>query len=1619
MERIKNEESTQKARRAFTLRSVARRDTTTRSDGGGGKGPIGLTTLFEPSVPGIADLIFVHGLNGGSYSTWTQDDDPDKFWPAKWLPHDEAFQDARIHTFGYNSSWAQESVLNIQDFASSLLLSLKDCPTIPREEWAPPLIFVGHSMGGLVVKKAFLLSKQKQDFASISQRVNSVYFLATPHHGSDMAEVLARVFAMAGERPFVKELTRNSPTIQAINNEFPEQANEIRLFSFFETKPMSYGIGKSLVVEKQMAQLNYANETTDYLDANHRDVARFSSKLDSSYIKIRNSLAKTIESLRRGRHVARQRRVDDQRQIVEAFLGVTGSPETTLSEIARSYLDGSLSWFLEKPTYSQWTKDPNTSTLWVQGKPGAGKTILSSLVIRERRASLTGQDCCFYFFVHSDVQQCTISAFLLSLAWQLATSNEDVMSAVCDAASLWKGHKPGTVDHRSIWHRLFLDRIFKTKPRRTYHLVVDGLDECKNPSELVDLLFRAQELWPFSIFITSRANFGVAHPLEAQSHVISEHLQDAEIEEGISRFIQLNLNSIPDTSHEAREKTGRTILAKSSGCFLWVKLVFTQLQQADSKADAQRIIDSVPPGMDALYRRILVSMAGDQHSQPLAKAILKWAAYSSRPLRIEELQSALEIDINDEIPHMERVVSRRCGHLVYFDSKMRLQPLHATVKEFLTDPTIVSDFVTQRNTAHKSLALTCLKYLSGNALRPMKFRRSSADQTQSMALMDYASTAVFDHIAKSGEYASELIQPLAAFLASSNVLAWIEYLASQSRLGRLLQAGKTISRLLKQNDLTSITGLSKDTKTLEGWETDLVRLVSKFGRQLRARPSAIRSQIPPLCPDDSIIHQQFVSTRDLHIVGISNTAWDDCASVINQRRGETITAVASSTRFLVTGTMLGREAIIYDESTYQEIRRLNIEEPPMIISMSSKEKYLATAGPKSVKIWSVASWTLLTCIPTPVRCLSLAFIEEDELLAIAMTNNQFVFWDIQADEMVDGARWTDAEESREAYDRRWPVMAATSASQCLMAIVYRSQDLLVWNFEERRLHDIYNRECGSRLNASSTVPMRKSTILCLAFSASQTSNALVAGYFDGELVLYDTRLGIVRNTVPAVNALCMTSSHDGRTLATGDAEGTIQIFNLENIHRLYRITFNAEFIGVRALAFTGDDLRLLDIRGKQCRVWEPRALLRQEVDDDDSDTLSLSTATHEVEFTGAMDMIYITCIAVMEHGQYILCGKDDGSVQIYECAKGETLQTLFTHKTAVKHIKFDEVSNTIVSLDQSGTLACYQLVMLNRSKWRIVDIFDEHVEGAVDQILTNRGLSRLLVSSGERHVLFSVDKALHKGTISRAFKTTSVSGHTWSTHPTSDDHVVLFSAGRAFSFSWNDLKLCENALEDLPLLEDLEPEYGMILQDIMTNADRIRVARLPGSPYFTTHCEAQRQLARDAVEILLWDGNRLGKATGPGPSPALDSRREFAALSDKVDHIIGTYQRRLIFLHLDGWVWSVPLENLDVESATHHFFIPADWLSLNNRPELWVTSLGDIIFPKGSELVIVKRGLELERPSPFPVRPGSDSRLLSSSRGLVSRGQLSSIGSTRNPQRRTSVPDPSGPPGHGSRKHSM
>jgi len=179
------------------------------------KGSLGLNLLYDPADP-VVDFVFVQGLGGGSRKTWSKSSNIKHFWP-RWLAQDSDFQDVRIHSFGYNSDWAsmKQDVSNISDFALSLLNALQYSDTM-RKHSGTPIVFIVHSMRGLVVKKAFLLARQDAAFQDLAALFRIIVFLATPHRGSDGAHVINSVLRLSfahTSRQYVEELERNSTTL--------------------------------------------------------------------------------------------------------------------------------------------------------------------------------------------------------------------------------------------------------------------------------------------------------------------------------------------------------------------------------------------------------------------------------------------------------------------------------------------------------------------------------------------------------------------------------------------------------------------------------------------------------------------------------------------------------------------------------------------------------------------------------------------------------------------------------------------------------------------------------------------------------------------------------------------------------------------------------------------------------------------------------------------------------------------------------------------------------------------------------------------------------------------------------------------------------------------------------------------------------------------------------------------------------------------------------------------------------------------------------------------------------------------------------------------------------------
>jgi hypothetical protein len=114
-------------KRRFTYTwSWGRRD---KSEGDDARGPTGLRLLHASAQP-LVDLIFVHGLRGGSIKTWRKGNNLENFWPQYWLPSEPGFDNVNMYSFGYDSDWAssEPSILDIHAFGQNLLEEMRNSP---------------------------------------------------------------------------------------------------------------------------------------------------------------------------------------------------------------------------------------------------------------------------------------------------------------------------------------------------------------------------------------------------------------------------------------------------------------------------------------------------------------------------------------------------------------------------------------------------------------------------------------------------------------------------------------------------------------------------------------------------------------------------------------------------------------------------------------------------------------------------------------------------------------------------------------------------------------------------------------------------------------------------------------------------------------------------------------------------------------------------------------------------------------------------------------------------------------------------------------------------------------------------------------------------------------------------------------------------------------------------------------------------------------------------------------------------------------------------------------------------------------------------------------------------
>lgn len=1457
----------------------------------------------------------------------------------------------------------REDCLNIHHMGKALLGELSSSPDIVASKTR--IIAVGHSMGGLVIKKMYILAKQDIAYRDLAARFSAIYFLATPHRGADSAKLLSNVLKVAvHERAYVSDLSRNSGAIQAINEDFRHVSEGLELWSFYETQTMKRF--SAPIVSPDSAVLGYREEKQVPMTADHRTVCKFDSPSDPNYRLLRNSLASTLSAITAQTSEAESTDSKAQMRELRKYLGVLDVLDDDFLTAKEARMGNSCQWILAKEAYARWedTTSADGRVLWLRGSPGHGKSVLAAFVADKLQQS--GQACNYFFFKHGDKPKTQLSTCLRSLALQVAKLNRDVRDAILRLSA--DEIRLVDANERTLWRSLFVDIILRHVKTPLY-LIMDALDECAYTSTLFDAMLPSlnEASSSLRILITSRDTPEISQGFKNLPPKLLGDLPiaAADTTPDLELIIRTKVEVLSFVLSIERPSLVEAISGKAKGSFLWANLVLKELSLCHSKKEMDQILEEIPRGMQSFYKRTLDMMEQAPRGRVLARSVLVWASCAVRPLSLNELSGALLYDIDDSFPKLGESIATLCGELVKVDRSDRVQMVHETAREFLLSEELESEFAVDVHYAHAKMAMACLRYLVSEEMKPPRTaRRRAAVATppQRPEFSVYACTAFSQHLAGVDSGAIDELLPLLVQFMKSNILTWIELAAVSQDLDQLVQTAQNIRKFLHVC-LATPSPLDSQVQTVRQWSIDLTRVAAKFADALIASPGAIYSLVPPLCPIGSMIHRTGGNGRGLTVTKVSaeGEQWDD--RLISANFDGQSTVLCHSDEFLAVGLQTGAVVLHYVTS-HQQYRTIQHGEAVKLLLFKGRSSdLLLTCGFKMIKVWDLKTGTMIHELNSPPRPIAMAF--DGPKLLVASQKGFLRGWTFAGETLASDSFmdtfWSDspADDDRLGYLPRhngFPTAISISIPHRMLAVAYIGQPICLWDLEE----DAYFGPCGKRLSNGEFSSYR---VVAITFNPSPSAPLIAASYQDGDLVILDP---FVDEQLACVRAECHTlaASPDGRLLAAGTANGVFDIYKFDTLELLCRI--RSSISHVKQISFSPDSLRLADIRSTQCTVWEPIALLGGLMDDYGSGTLS----TPVVDATLLDSNSRITAMVYATGLDLIICGKYDGSLVIYDPRTAAVLKTCHTRKVTTLHLRWWQSQSAVLSVDASNRI-CLQRIQMKELRKRTLEVevvfqISLAASGWVTTDILLAEDDKFLVSTKASDHLFSVDGTLIS---ERTYGTGD--GPAWIRHPSSPSHLLgLAPGGQIHVQSWADWSGTRS-----------------LSTPITGDADFLRLKnawefRLPGRehPYVLLEYSDKDGLAR-TTRVAVYEAESFaainkarttdehGTVRPPTAEKEVESREPLegglglapASIPDRIAHIIGINDRgALVFLDHDYWLCSCDLKtaltvNDQASTAmyTRHCFVPYEWLA-GRKDIICCMVRGSVVFARTGDVVVVR-----------------------------------------------------------------
>jgi len=243
------------------------------------------------------DVVFVHGLGGDPRATWRSGTDENTSWPH-WLALEFGSQ-VGVWSLGYAAAPTRWEGVRVPffggkdpDAGAAMSLPRRAENALDRLVGAGigqrPVCFISHSLGGLLVKSILRRSADSQfapERLQVVEQCRGVLFLATPHHGSRLADLAV---ALKVYLPSVStlDLKDNDDHLMDLYEWYRSYApsHHILTRSYYENKETK---GVVIVVPRSSADPGDAGETAlgnTPLDRDHLEISKPRNRQDQVYI---------------------------------------------------------------------------------------------------------------------------------------------------------------------------------------------------------------------------------------------------------------------------------------------------------------------------------------------------------------------------------------------------------------------------------------------------------------------------------------------------------------------------------------------------------------------------------------------------------------------------------------------------------------------------------------------------------------------------------------------------------------------------------------------------------------------------------------------------------------------------------------------------------------------------------------------------------------------------------------------------------------------------------------------------------------------------------------------------------------------------------------------------------------------------------------------------------------------------------------------------------------------------------------------------------------------------------------------------------------------------------------